>query len=292
MIRFGVLISIYLFGICGFAQDTIIETNYCDFGKWDDENYYFKTDTAFVFTDQSNVRKSPSIQSEISTTLPIGTRVKILERTTEYFTLNGIRSNWLKVQANDTLIGFVWGGVLCMDYLEMPENKRLFWGVTYFTSSDTSLVCKIALRLVQNNQLVSEISFRPKHADQPKVGMLKRMDHPLLDGIQSIVVFETLAEACGVYSSETNFLFDGMHFHYVGGGFSMGDGGVMFENTTLRFPFENSNSRQDYHFLPNQNRYLKIVSEGHYNDSCVWVETTEVHNFEWKQGVFEPVCEE
>lgn len=290
MIKFFLACSVVFFVQAFFAQDTIIETTYFDFGNWD-KNYYAQfSDTAYVFADQTNVRKDPAIKSEIVSTLPIGTAITILERSTSYITINGVRSSWIKVK-RDTLEGFVWGGLLCQNYLPMPQNQRLFWGVTNYRLTDTSMSCKITLRLVGEDAQYTEVSFNPKYASQPNIGRLVRLDNPKLEGVESIVVFETMAEACGVYASETNFLFTGNALKYVGGGFSMGDGGVLFESTSYRFPFANMDTNMDYHYLPEENRVLKIVSEGSYDEACVWVETNKVVQYEWKDGEFILYCD-
>lgn len=272
-----------------FAQDA--ETSFSDFGNWKKEGYNInESDTAYVFTNNSNVRLLPSINSEIIGKLPIGSKLIIKERTSEFFSLNGLRSNWLKIKC-DTIEGFIWGGVLTTTYLPVSKDKQLFWGVTLYKSTDSSLICKIALRLVKDGRLLNEIVFNPKYASEPKYGRLTRFDNPKLDFVESVIVYETLADACGVYSSESNFLLINNELRFVGTGFAMGDGGVLFDVTTFKFPFENNDTNLDFHYIPEENRMLKVVSVGSYDDDCIWVETNKVYQFEWKEGDFQEFCD-
>ena len=75
-----------------------------------------------------NLRTEPTIQSKIIRVLPFLTKVKIMEKDSNYITIDGISSQWYKVNT-DNNIGWVFGGYLSKS-IDIPRlNDKNFIAV-------------------------------------------------------------------------------------------------------------------------------------------------------------------
>ena len=78
--------------------------------------------------DGLNLRTEPTIQSQIIRVLPFLTKVKIIEKSDNFISLDGISSQWHKVSINND-IGWVFGGYLSKN-IDIPKlNDKNFIAV-------------------------------------------------------------------------------------------------------------------------------------------------------------------
>ena len=99
---------IFLFVFSFFSDFLKSQSNYHDFNA--DENI-----CRFLIGDDVNIRDIPSTKGKIVSKLPIGSCVRILEKTDYTLTLKDFESHWYKVSFGDFKnknIGYIWGGMI------------------------------------------------------------------------------------------------------------------------------------------------------------------------------------
>ena len=242
---------------------------------------------AFVFANICNVRKEDNVNSELIGKLKAGTYLSINKISSKTYTANGITAPWIKV-SNDTLNGFVWGGNLTYGKLDLNHNTFVIWGLLSAKSDSSEAYASI--RIISNNEIISRKDFPVVYGDNPDEGYLTLYPSPLIDEVENLIVFETLSEACGVYSSSHYFLYNKNTLHFIGSGYSMGDGGVLHTSREYILPYPESEN-QDFHYNPEQGHIFLIENDGSYDDNCIWIETRKVSDFIWEENRLKATCE-
>lgn len=235
------------------------------FGEWTAEQ---KNKPAYIFADVCNVRSAPDAQAAVSGKLAIGTQVEVLDVTTAKFTQNGLACPWVKIKSG-TVTGYVWGGLLTNGILKLPDGKLVLWGLVSMKMDDGAEHYTASVRLAEKGTVLDKHDVSLEYASRPKDGYLIYYAAPKITGIKNVITFETLSEACGVTATSHYFMYTGGKLVYVGSGYSMGDGGVLYTTFEYRFPYpQPENSGYDYHYTPNENHILRVQSEGGYDDDC------------------------
>lgn len=108
-----------------------------------------------VFTEKGNFREKPDPKSKLLSQIPSGSSLKILKRTEEVMTVDGITDFWYQIQHNSKN-GFMWGGFLS-DFIyeadfNMDGEKEIFLLKDYTKAKEL-----IHLKIVKNNQLLTEL---------------------------------------------------------------------------------------------------------------------------------------
>ncbi len=265
-----------------YPGDPLIYT----FGQWDEEDK-----TAVIFADVCNVRKSEDSKAEVSGRLNIGTEVSIIGVSKKTFTQNGITAPWVKIKAGK-VSGYAWGGTLTKGVQKLDDGKLVLWGLNQIQPSDSSRGVIASVRIAENGLLRNKVDFNVVHADRPDEGYLQVLPAPLLDGVQQVIVFETLSEACGVFASSHYLLYTKSGLYLAGSGYSMGDGGVLHTSKQYVFPYPRGDESYDYHFSPDAGHVFCLSSEGEYDEDCIWTEINRVADFTWNGQELIKACEQ
>ena len=97
----------------------------------DDYNYSFSEGSyQYLIADDVNIRLGPSTKTSIVSTLPIGSRLKIIEKLTYRYTYNNISFPWYKVSFildNREKIGYIVGGFIAQEYHIENYNKEIIF---------------------------------------------------------------------------------------------------------------------------------------------------------------------
>lgn len=249
-------------------------------------------DTAYVFADVANIRKSPDSGAEVVARIPIGTPVIITKITKKTATVKGLTAPWLKMR-NDSIEGYVWAGTLTNAALTLEDGSQVVWGLIEKQESEELLSVRASVRIASEGVLRVKTDFELKHADRPEDAFLSVLPAPLLNGVRNVVMLETLSEACGVFASVHYLLYTGEELYFVDSGWSMGDGGLLHTVKSYAFPYPaKENASSDYHYEPDPEHVLCIENTGEYDEECVWVETYKVKDFVWKENQLERFCNE
>ena len=140
--------------------------------------------------------------------------------------------------------------------------------------------------------LQTKQDFEVVYGSRPDQGYLAVHRAPTIEGIQNLIVYESLSEACGVYASSHYMLYDESgKLHFVGSGWSMGDGGLLYTSKAYVFPYYGEDYNEDYHFAPQQGHIYCAEDTGGYDEDCLWVVTIRVADFTWTGTALEKACE-
>ncbi len=82
-----------------------------------------KTGINYIFSDKTNIRAQASSKSKVIATVPIGTKVEILQKTDVLFQYNNRIDYWYKVKINKKTVGYVWGGLLSNNFYFNDVNN-------------------------------------------------------------------------------------------------------------------------------------------------------------------------
>jgi hypothetical protein len=150
----------------GFAQD---QEEYVNYKEGNDKYHQFKVGTAtYLLADHVNVRSKPSSKGDVVINLPIGTAVKIVEKSDERLRLNGFKTNWYKVSfnaQNKVTTGYVWGGLIAEGSIMSANSKvRFLYGIASFKTGYEAEMgaeqAQIQIRACKNKQELSRIELR------------------------------------------------------------------------------------------------------------------------------------
>jgi hypothetical protein len=117
-----------------------------------------KSGNGYLFGDKVHLREKASTKSKSLQVIPIGSKIKILKKEKEIFSVDGIEDNWYRVQF-EKKNGFVWGGFIS-DFasnvdLDGDGTKELF-----LLRNLSNKIEKIQIRLVQDEKLISELEVQ------------------------------------------------------------------------------------------------------------------------------------
>lgn len=100
----------------------------------------------YLLADAVNLRTQPDTKSDLVCKIPIGTEIKILEKSTETLLLNGIRAPWYKIafyESGMAKSGYIWGGFIALLQVKSKEEPALCFLIgqeSVFTSNEKSSI--------------------------------------------------------------------------------------------------------------------------------------------------------
>lgn len=123
---------------------------------------------SYLLADNVNVRSSTSTTSTVVANLPIGTKVKIIEKSRAKLRLNGFKTNWYKISfksSNNVSTGYVWGGLIAEGTIVSAKDTDILfmYGVASLKANAEGKfpekLLKIQLRACKENKELSRISI-------------------------------------------------------------------------------------------------------------------------------------
>ena len=252
-----------VFSLLLFAQNEYdgkrIANSYWEFEKGSIE---------LLYADRVVLRKSASAQAEAIDTLNIGSEVKIIQRTEDKTEVNGRESNWYKVKTKSG-VGFIPGGFIALDSREFNNGIYL----VIVAGKDEDL--KVRARYLKDGDYFGKECDLNTGAFQ-----LEASGSRGVEGVESILVIDLFAEACGVDGGKIYLFNDGERLIEAMSCTEVSDGGVFWFSETLRFPDEIG--------WGNSIIYEREFGEA-VDEAMMWTKAT-VHNLtlEWKHGQFVP----
>ena len=110
----NLILIFYLFGLTIFAQEK--EINY-SFGEFT----FTENTEAYLFGNNVRLRNEPNTESLEIEKLAILTKILILEKTENSQTINGVKSNWVKIQVHNN-IGYILDNFISSSFL-LTDSK-------------------------------------------------------------------------------------------------------------------------------------------------------------------------
>ena len=211
--------------LIGIGQNVYIhEDNWYTFGG---EGSY-----QYLISDNVNIRLSPSTNTPIVANLPIASRLKIIEVTSDKYTYNNIISPWCKVSFildEKKKIGYVPGIYLADKYhISSSENLVFLSGISKYYYKSGIVVDQI--RVAKNNKELDRIDFfgaRTITEGGDYLSLLIRKNKELNKDI-NIIEISYSGETCADYSNNITFFFDNNKLYHIR---TFSD----FDNKYLRF---------------------------------------------------------
>lgn len=190
-------------------------------GSW----YEFEVgSTELLYGDRVVLRAAASSESTAIDTLSIGSEVKIIEKTSEKITINGLPTNWYKVKCKAGK-GYVAGGLIALDHREID-------GVTYL-----AIVAGNEERKKVRCRVLKDGDFYGHESDlNTDAFYLEVFGNRGVEGIENMLTVNLFAEACGVDGGQIYLFNDGESLIEAISLVRVSDGGVFWFSEELIFP--------------------------------------------------------
>ncbi|XOV66339.1 MAG: SH3 domain-containing protein [Fluviicola sp.] len=227
--------------------------------------------TEILYGDNVVLRKKPSGSAKALDTLSIGSEITILENTNKQITVNGKKSVWYKVETSSST-GYIAGGFIALD------SRKVNGGTYMVIMAKAEETEKFRVRYLKNGE------YYGKEGDlQTYSFVLRAHDDRGVEGIESMVLIDFMAESCGVDGGFTYLFNDGQRLIKAMHCAEIGDGGYWFSEK-LTFPDEREwGTHIDYE---------REVGRP-MNDEYSWYQSQkDVVTIQWKGDHFEPNVED
>ena len=249
---------------------------------------------AIVFATQCKLREKPDTTSKVLDKLFIGKKVEVMGESSETLTVNGVERKWIKVVVNNK-IGYVWGGNLSPLWFKLSNSETLIAGITHVITEGENSKYFGSLRIVNGDFATSIKDFEMQLADMPENAYLNVLSGVALDSVKQVIIFQTDANACGVFASEHHFLNTHKGLFMVGSGYSMGDAGVMHTSKSYSYPIVRLANEEEKAFFVSEgmpNAIRRSIEIGGYNDECEYETNYKVISFLWNGSKLEKICDD
>lgn len=229
-----------------------------------------KGSTELLYGNQVVLRSKPSASADALDTLLICEKIKIIEKSNEIMSINGIESNWYKVIANNKT-GYILSGLIALDHKEINGKTYLITKAFH----DDRFYARV--RVVNKDKQF----YGHETTLETNAFSIELFDNRGLTGIEDMIMIDLYSEACGVDGGEIYLFNDGHKLTEKIRLSSVGDGGIFWFNESVKFPSDEGGLEG---FLVYEREYGELI-----NEELNWYKTTiDALNLEWKDGVFTP----
>ncbi|MEL6485325.1 MAG: SH3 domain-containing protein, partial [Bacteroidota bacterium] len=150
----------------------------------------------FVFGDNVKLRSAPKTESEVLELLKIGEWVEIIEKTEFSWPYRGFDSPFYKVKY-DTTVGYILGGLLSLEKKSINGKPYFF---AYSKNEDQVFLNIRALNMGKYTEEQIALANAGFH--------IKTMKGKGVPGLDTILVVDYMAEACGMEGGEVYFFWN------------------------------------------------------------------------------------
>ncbi|TAI48138.1 SH3 domain-containing protein [Flagellimonas allohymeniacidonis] len=219
----------------------------------------------FLFGNNVKLRSDPRIESEVIELLRIGEWVEIIEKTKFSWPYKGFDSPFYKVKY-DTEVGYILGGLLSLE-------KKSLNGIDYYFA-----ISKEGERSFLNMRHVEEGDYVEQKTALSNVNFkIKVLDNKGVPHLDSILLIDYQAEACGEEGGGIYFFVHGNHLIKVGELSQISEAGIFYYAETFVFPDDENGVPEKILFKKEQAQNLDEASQ--------WTQTsTESRLLSWVNG--------
>ncbi|MBQ0769286.1 MAG: SH3 domain-containing protein [Bizionia sp.] len=152
----------------------------------------------YLLADNVALRDCPATQCQKLTTLPIGLKVRLLEKSDNIITINGVSSRFYRVKVGpDT--GWVWGGLIAQKTLVSKVDPSVLFvfgqkGVKQSTDADSLIHYQI--RAVKHGKEIDRLTIANRELDYENVVNLGTKGLKNVDDV--IGLTEATGDSCDV----------------------------------------------------------------------------------------------
>lgn len=152
----------------------------------------------YLLADNVALRDCPATQCQKLTTLPIGLKVRLLEKSDNIITINGVSSRFYRVKVGpDT--GWVWGGLIAQKTLVSKADPSVLFvfgqkGVKQSTDADS--LKHYQIRAVKHGKEIDRLTISNRELDFTNVANLGKQGLKNVDDI--IGLTDANGDSCDV----------------------------------------------------------------------------------------------
>lgn len=240
-------------------------------------NFEFEeSSTQYLYGNNVVLRKKASSESTALDTLAIGSEITILKKSKKESDYNGLSWSWYKVKQGKKK-GYILGGLISLASDEINGDRYLTTVSTVKKEDE-----EYTPRILNYRILTSTGKFRTgKTPLSTSAFTIQASDNKGVEGVESILYIDFVAEACGVDGGGVYVFYDGNKLKEAIQVSSVSDGGVFWFHEELTFPAD-ENGQDGY-----------IIYEREYgeevNEEYMW--TRSVKNtlyLKWEDGEITP----
>lgn len=168
--------------------------------------------TKYLLADDVALRDCPSSFCQKLTTVNIGTKVRLLEKSDTPETLNGISSSWYKVKLGpDT--GWVWGGLIAQKTINSKVDnavKFVFGEESIKNTFGESKAKRYQIRAIKNGQQIDKIVIKLDSINHKAVANIGNQ------GLSDVITLNnTTGESCDIEQASNYVVFKDNKLQYT-----------------------------------------------------------------------------
>lgn len=227
----------------GFAQ----EEEYVNYAQGNEKYHQFEDgEERYLLADNVNIRAEASSKAKIVTNLPIGTGIKIIEKSDNRLRLNGFKTNWYKVSFDSNegkKTGYVWGGLIAEGSIISASDSKVsfLYGIASVKKEMRGEYVMekgvIQLRACRNKEELSRIELKAAGNQLDLFHWLADYGNKGLTNVKDIIEYGESAEMCGGINAYNLIFWDGKKLVYATTLNPFGDA-PYYTRDALIFPFD------------------------------------------------------
>lgn len=172
----------------------------------------------YILSDNANLRKEPSLTGEILKTLPIGSKIKLIESAPKPEKVGGNRSYWYKV-ASQNQTGWMWGAAIASFAFGSQSDRE----VKFLLGLENADSLTYQLRAFKDNVQIDKLIIK-SFSTNLGIRQVKSLGNAGLTGVSDVIILDLLeGEYCGAVSGSVVVFWDGHKFTKVTDLFAMPD---------------------------------------------------------------------
>lgn len=265
--------SILAFSSTGQTEDQRIVSSYYEFEEGS---------TEYLYGDNVVFREKPSSSAKAIDTLSIGSEIKVVRKTEETSSFNGLDWHWYKVKVGRKT-GYVLAGLIALDRINYDDVIYLVTvaGIKKSTDDWNYIDYKVRTRVI----LPTGDFYGHETALNTNSFYIDAFGNRGLDGVDNMLRINLMAEACGVDGGEIYLFNNGSRLFKALSLSSVSDAGAFWYSETVIFPEDENGWDGIVKYEREHGEYM--------NDDMNWTKAT-VHSLslKWENDQFIPNIEE
>lgn len=200
--------------------------------------------TQKIFTDWTRVRLDPGVNAQITDSLQTNQQVMILKKEEGVLKLGERAANWYKIsyqKGENTLEGYIWGGNLCVGYLNKNGYDFLF-GLAKTIDRKNKEYNQIdkkniaGIKVLEGNTLIDEVYFDTGRGEELSTATFNIESNHKLQNVEFTLKAMVSGEACGIAGYDQYVFFKDKKLITLPQLMNVGDAGAFYHNEEFVFP--------------------------------------------------------
>lgn len=191
-----------------------------------------KNQTAYLLADSVNIRKEPNTTSAVVAKLPIGTKIKILDKSQSASKINNVIMPWYLVQFNNNEKGYVWGGKIAQTSFRSTKNTDIVFHFGLDKIENNNNYYQIRVEYL--NKELQRLSFNAFSGYQKRHTCMN-ISNKGLTNVDDIIQVDGFGESCGDEGGSIVFFWSNKKLYLIEKMYDVADG-EFFDRTFFIYP--------------------------------------------------------